>query len=128
MTKEQKAVQDWMRKAKQQCPERPTLPSLKVRRLRLALIQEETGELADSYWLPRYLAIVEAADALGDLLYVVLGAAVAYGIDLEPVFWEIHRSNMSKFRKGFQIRKDGKLLKSPRYSPANLGPILEAQK
>jgi len=30
--------------------------------------------------------IVEIADALGDLLYVVYGAADVFGIDLEPIF------------------------------------------
>lgn len=125
MTKEQKAVRAFMVKAKQECPNGPGIPELKIQFLREDLIFEEAGELCEANADNN---ITEAADALGDLLYVVLGAAVAYGIDLEPVFWEIHRSNMSKFRKGFQIRKDGKLIKSPRYSPANLGPILEAQK
>ena len=40
--------------------------------------------------------LVEIADAIGDLLYVVLGAAVQHGIDIQPIFDEIHRSNMTK--------------------------------
>lgn len=61
--------------------------------IRVHLIAEELGELS--------LALAEGdrvkvADALGDLAYVVLGAAVTYGIPLQEVFEEIHESNMTK--------------------------------
>lgn len=61
------------------------------------------------------------------MLYVVYGAAVTYGIDLEPIFDEIHRSNMSKLWPDgtVQKREDGKVLKPPTYSPADLEPILK---
>ena len=41
---------------------------------------------------------IKIADALADLLYFIYGTAVAYGIDMESVFLEIHRSNMTKIR------------------------------
>ena len=44
----------------------------------------------------RIRSIVSLADALGDLAYVVYGTAVAYGLDLDPIIREIHRSNMTK--------------------------------
>ena len=65
------------------------------------------------------------AKELADLLYVVYGTAVSLGIDMEPVFKEVHRSNMSKV--GGYKREDGKWVKPPTYSPAALQDILEAQ-
>lgn len=62
--------------------------------LRAWLIQEETGELLEGMQQGDAVAV---ADALGDLLYVVIGTAVSFGIDLEPVWNEIQRSNMAKF-------------------------------
>ena len=53
---------------------------------------------------------------MADLLYVVYGTAVSYGIDMDPVFREVHRSNMSKV--GGYKRDDGKWVKPATYSPA----------
>ncbi len=65
------------------------------------------------------------AKELADVLYVVYGTAVSLGIDMEPVFKEVHRSNMSKV--GGYKREDGKWVKPSTYSPASLDKILEAQ-
>lgn len=67
--------------------------------------------------------IAPVQDALGDLLYVVIGTAVRWGFDIEGIFNEIHRSNMSKLgADGKPIyREDGKLLKGPNYSAPTLG-------
>ena len=72
--------------------------------------------------------LVEVADALGDLLYVVLGSAVEHGIDLEPVLAEIHRSNMSKLGEDGKpvLREDGKILKGPGFFLPNLEGVLES--
>lgn len=75
----------------------------------------------------KILSITNAYDATLDLKVVVIGTGVAMGVDLEPGWEEVHRSNMSKFIDGYK-REDGKWIKGPSYSPANLGPILEAQK
>lgn len=117
MKEAQQKVREFMQKAGQACPCSPVMPGRKIEQMRFDLIEEELSELysADN--------IVEVADAIGDLLYVVLGAANAYGIDIEPIFNEIHRSNMSKFIDGHR-REDGKWVKGPSYSPANLTPIL----
>lgn len=120
MTKEQEQVREFTLKAGQECPERPIIPYVQIRNLREDLIFEEASELAGANDLEN------VADALADLMYVVLGTAVAYGIDLEPIFQEVHRSNMSKFIDGHR-REDGKWIKGPSYSPANLQPIIEAQ-
>ena len=65
------------------------------------------------------------AKELADLLYVVYGTAVSYGIDMGPVFTEVHRSNMSKV--GGYKREDGKWVKPPTYSAADIAPILAEQ-
>lgn len=110
--------------------------------LRLKLIAEELDELAKAMGFRMFSGsapqtkplklfnasynLVEIADALGDLLYVVLGTAVTCGIDIEPIFEEIHRSNMTKFIDGYR-REDGKWIKGPSYTPVNLKPIIDAQ-
>lgn len=59
---------------------------------------------------------------LCDLLYVVYGTGVSLGIDLDDAFEEVHRSNMSKLGDdGKPIKRDdGKVIKGPNYSPANM--------
>lgn len=101
--------------------------SLKVA-LRYDLINEEVNELDEALFdetgeLRQDIDKVEVADALGDILYVVLGAAEAWGIDINRVFSEIHRSNMTK--EGGGRRADGKILKGPNYSPPDLSFVLE---
>lgn len=89
------------------------------RTLRLTLIDEELRELADAL---NEDDIVGVADALGDLLYVVIGAARQWGIPLERVVAEIHRSNMTK--TAGEQRADGKVLKGPNYSPPDLSFVI----
>jgi predicted HAD superfamily Cof-like phosphohydrolase len=93
-----------------------------TRSLRERLIQEEFEELKEAMG-KRDLAAI--AKELADLLYVVYGTAVSYGIDMGPVFREVHRSNMSKI--GGYKREDGKWVKPPTYSPAAIEPILMKQ-
>lgn len=93
--------------------------------LRAALLEEEMEELHEAQ---DERDIIKIADALGDLLYVVYGTAITYGIDLEPIFDEIHRSNMSKVRGGVIRRADGKILKGPHYFPPNLADEIAGQK
>lgn len=70
--------------------------------------------------------LIEVADALADINYVSAGAAICYGIDMEPVDEEVQRSNMSKFIDGYRD-ENGKWIKGPSYTPVNLEPILKAQ-
>ena len=93
-----------------------------TRVLRERLIQEEFEELKEAME-KRDLAAI--AKELADLLYVVYGTAVSYGIDMGPVFREVHRSNMSKI--GGYKREDGKWVKPSTYSPASIEPILLEQ-
>jgi predicted HAD superfamily Cof-like phosphohydrolase len=71
---------------------------------------------------------VEIADALGDQLYVLLGTINTHGMQsiIEPIFEEIHASNMSKLgTDGKPIyREDGKILKGENYFRPNLKQFL----
>lgn len=124
MNTEQNMVREFMLKVGQSCPSKPLFePDKSVKDLRISLIDEELSELAEAMHDSNRIGV---ADAIGDLLYVVLGAAVEYGMDITPIFNEIHRSNMSKFIDGYR-REDGKWMKGESYSPACLQPIIQQQ-
>lgn len=93
--------------------------------LRWNLIYEELNELE---YAQSEGDLVEIADALGDLLYVVYGAALEYGIDLDDVVEEIHRSNMKKLgADGKPVPHPtvpGKIGKGPNYSPPDIARVL----
>ena len=94
-----------------------------TKELRVRLIQEEFDELKEAMATGSLAAV---AKEMADLLYVTYGTAVSYGIDMEPVFQEVHRSNMSKV--GGYKRADGKWVKPSTYSPADIESIVEAQR
>lgn len=73
--------------------DRPTIVDEATYRLRRELIREEVQELLDAM---RDDNLVEIADGLADACYVIIGTAVAYGIPLDKVWEEVHRSNMEK--------------------------------
>lgn len=102
--------------------DRPAIPDEAVRQLRVRLIQEEFEELQEAMVAKNLPAV---AKELADLLYVVYGTAVSYGLDMDPVFREVHRSNLSKV--GGYKREDGKWVKPTTYSPADVGPLLANQ-
>jgi predicted HAD superfamily Cof-like phosphohydrolase len=102
---------------------RPTIPGTGVHRLRTLLIEEELAEFRNA---GEAQDVVGVADALADLLYVVYGAAEEYGIDLEPVFAEIHRSNMSKDPRA-GCRADGKVCKGTSYQPPDVRGVVDRQ-
>ena len=93
--------------------------------LHVSLIQEELNEYRQAAEAHDLVAV---ADALSDLLYVVLGTYVAHGLQevVEALFDEVHRSNMSKLDENGQViqRADGKVLKSARWSPPDLAKIV----
>ena len=116
-------VEDFMEAMGQEVNVVPTFPEEDIQRLRLDLIEEELDEL---HYAIDNKDMVEIADALGDLLYVVYGAGHAFGIDLDECFKEIHASNMSKLGPdGKPIkREDGKVLKPDTFFPPDLKTIL----
>jgi predicted HAD superfamily Cof-like phosphohydrolase len=103
----------------------PAWPSEAITQLRLELIDEECDELHDGV---DRRSLVEVADALTDILYVVYGMGQAFGIDLNECFDEVHRSNMSKLEDGEVIyRSDGKVLKGRDYFSPDLETIITQQ-
>lgn len=97
----------------------PDLTDYRVNNLRMRLIDEEHRELIYALAAEN---IVGVADALADLLYVVIGSAHQWGIPIERVFAEVHRSNMTK--GDGPKRADGKILKGHNYSPPDLSFVL----
>lgn len=90
---------------------------------RSSLIGEELAEL-EAAWAAR--DVVEIADAIADLLYVVYGAAVNVGIPAEVmqnVFEEVHASNMTK-EPGTGKRGDGEKPRGESYRPPAVADIL----
>ena len=118
-------VGDFMEAFGQRVEMEPTWPDFNTRELRLELIQEELEELSDAV---ADRDMIQIADALTDLLYVVYGAGHAFGLDLDECFEEVHRSNMSKLgENGRPIhREDGKVMKGPGYFEPDLEGILGA--
>jgi predicted HAD superfamily Cof-like phosphohydrolase len=141
MTAKQNLVARFMDSFGQEYPKEPTMPKPCVITLRYDLIKEEADELLFAETLVEYL------DAICDLLYVVYGAANAAGLNavlVEAAFLEVHRSNMSKlwtqaekdaYKDGdlewtprfdqWIAKRDGKVIKSPSYSPADLKRFVE---
>ncbi len=192
MKAEQQRVRNWMIRFGQETHNcNPIIPSLEVRKLRAKLILEEALEtiegLGFTVSIPAFnedgvmkdkhvhIAICsfnnfdsgslhDIADGIADSLVVQLGTAVACGINIQPVFEEVMRSNDSKLWTNIEIAKfnlhdihsytftclkcnkitdkgcmclssleskhwlvkdkDGKVIKSPSYSPPNIAPLL----
>ncbi len=119
MTNEER-VRQFMKMAGQECPDKPTIAGISTALFRLNLIGEELEELKEGM-VEKNLELI--ADSVVDLLYVVYGLGITYGIPVQKVFEEVHRSNMTKFIDGRQ-RDDGKWLKGMSWTPPNIKPIL----
>ncbi len=95
-------------------------------KLRFKLMAEENEEYLEA---AENNDLVEVADALGDMLYILCGTIIEHGLQdkIEEVFNEIQRSNMSKLGADGQpiYREDGKVLKGPNYFKPNLKHIIE---
>lgn len=92
-------------------------------KLREELVREEYLEFVDAHDGDD---LVDLADAICDLVYVLVGTAVSYGIPFDKCFAEVQRSNMSKLGEDGKpiVREDGKILKGKNYSPPNLEKII----
>ncbi len=117
-------------------------PTLDYERMnmRMSLIAEEFAELMGAIYGPRARAIIEAAtaeavaadegerdvieaaDALADLVYVVYGMAIESGMNLDSVLAEVQASNLSKLMPdgSVKLREDGKVLKGPNFFQPNI--------
>lgn len=98
----------------------PVWPHEDEVKLRHDLIAEEFDEFTQAC---AEQDLVGVADALADLIYVVVGAAHHFGIPLDKVWDEVQLSNMSKVDPAngkVRKRPDGKVLKGPEYFPPNV--------
>ncbi len=123
MTDEQAMVEAFHSKFGIVAQTAPTDLNEETKQLRVRLIQEEFDELKEAMAAGNLAAV---AKEMADLLYVTYGTAVSYGIDMEPVFQEVHRSNLSKV--GGYKRADGKWVKPPPYPPADIESVVEVQR
>lgn len=93
--------------------------------LRFNLMKEENEEYLEAV---NNNDVIEIADALGDMLYILCGTIIEHGLQhkIEDVFDEIQRSNMSKLGEDGKpiYREDGKVLKGPNYFKPNFEAIL----
>ena len=93
--------------------------------LRYHLMKEENEEYLEAV---QNNDLVEIADALGDMMYILCGTIIEHGLQhkIEAVFDEIQRSNMSKLdESGNPIyREDGKVMKGPNYFKPDFSKIL----
>ena len=94
--------------------------------LRFNLMKEENEEYLEA---AKNGDIVEIADALGDMLYILCGTINAHGLQdkIAAVFEEIQRSNMSKLDDNGEpiYREDGKVMKSANYFKPDIRAVLE---
>jgi len=101
---------------------RPELPNMNERNLRIKLLAEEYREYTVA---ENENDIVEIADALADIIYIACGTAVSYGIPLDILFAEVHRSNMAKLVNGKVLRReDGKIQKPEGWKAPDVKAIL----
>ena len=94
--------------------------------LRYELMKEENEEYLEAV---QNNDLIEIADALGDMMYILCGTIIEHGLQdkIEAVFDEIQRSNMSKLGQDGQpiYREDGKVLKGPNYFKPDFSKILK---
>lgn len=107
--------------------ERPQFPNPERVFLRVELIMEEAREFKNAcQGTPDF---IEAVDALGDLIYVTLGAAIEFGVDMNFIMEAIQRSNKSKLDEDFKpiMGPNGKVMKGPNYKPPDILAALQKQ-
>ncbi|MEU6999920.1 MazG nucleotide pyrophosphohydrolase domain-containing protein [Nonomuraea sp. NPDC046570] len=94
----------------------PAAPDERMARLRQRLLAEEVTEVGQAV---ESGDLVNLAQELADVVYVVYGTAITYGIDLDAVLAEVHRANMTK-----EGSKDGKAVKGPGFRPPDLSGLV----
>ena len=143
----QKSVEEFMRHARQDVPDRPHVPSPEARILRAKLLYEETmetiaalgvsvqhifedanaeGEIAPRFVIDGDPDLVEIIDGCCDIAVVTTGTLSACGVPDEPFQQAVNANNLAKFGPGHSWREDGKLIKPPGHKPPDLHGILQS--
>lgn len=100
----------------------PEIPDAGTAQLRASLLKEEFDETVAALHQENLPGI---ADGLCDLIYVAIGLAVSYGIDLRPIWTAAHAANMAK--TGGATRSDGKIMKPPGWTPPPVAKLIKQQ-
>ena len=103
----------------------PAVPSAYIKTRRMNLIREEV--IVELLPAMEKDDMIEIADAIADSIYVLIGAALEYGIPLHKVWNEVQRTNMAKVDPSTGAvckRADGKILKPPGWMPPDIASIL----
>lgn len=100
----------------------PTLTPMGTVDLRKRLLREESEELCEAQ---DEMALPHVAKEIADVIFVALGVAVTYGIDMQPVWDLVHASNMAK--EGGKTRADGKVLKPEGWEPPDISTEIDRQ-
>ncbi len=134
MIEQQRQVSEFHSGVGQPDPWSPIKPDERLATLRFNLIYEEFKELAEAMgltlkgeleiesWNEEDVDMIGIVDGSSDLLYVTHGTNANLGIDIQPFYEEVHRSNMTKV-KGGRRREDGKWMKPDTYTPADLEKV-----
>lgn len=132
----QKAVKDFHERFGFEIGAAPCVPSAKGLEIALKLIREEADEVHHACGFTSSgeqncgpeADPVKIAHELADLVFVALGLATRCGIDLSPVFDAVAAANLAKSGPdGPVYRADGKLLKPPGWTPADVASIIRQQ-
>jgi len=112
-------VRVFMESFGQEVKQKPSFATDEINNLRYSLIKEELEEFKNAL---EQKDLLETADALTDILYVVYGAGHAFGIDLDKCFEEVQKSNMSKLGNNNEpiYNEHGKVMKGPNYFKPDL--------
>ena len=116
-------VGTFMKTFGQEVKSKPSFSTDKINKLRIDLIKEELDELTEAM---NNKDLLEVADALTDILYVIYGAGHAFGINLDDCFEEVQNSNMSKLDENGKpiYNEHGKVMKGPNYFKPDLSKFV----
>lgn len=131
-------VREFMLAARQDMPAEPTVLDGTEKWSRLTMLLSELSEhkraLADTKKATEYHdqqatedGLVEIGDSITDMVFVLIGSALAYGLDFDGMWEEVARSNRSKVNEetGFMDKDStGKVIKGAQYSPPNLRKVI----
>lgn len=124
-------VDVWLRKFGGAVSERPVIPvdvlapaltPMGTVDLRKKLLREECEELCEAQ---EEGDLPHVAKEIADVIFVALGIAVTYGVDMQPVWDLVHASNMAK--EGGNTRADGKVLKPDGWQPPDIPSEIDRQ-
>src|SRR3990167_3027699 len=143
----QAKVEEFITKMGRPLPKRPCAASERLRLLWSRLLLEEGLELISGAGVTvtgacdgEYVSIdredfeadgevdmVEFADGVGDVPYVLIGFASLMGVTVDPILHEVCDNNLLKFGPGHSIREDGKLIKPPNHPRPDILGVLRRQ-